>query len=102
MSGYALKHEAEKTYVGTELQKLDYLLNVDRFNADTTIKEAELEQNKVLQLTKITQDSLDAVARTSAQLAGSAMSAMNVGASISSSSSIGQSSSCSETYSYEG
>lgn len=102
MSGYALKHEAEKTYVGTELQKLEYLLNVDRLNADTTIKEAELEQDKVLQLTKITQDSFDAVARTSAQLAGSAMSAMNVGATISAGSSIEQRSSCNENYNYEG
>jgi hypothetical protein len=102
MSGYALKHESEKTYITSELQKLDYFLNVDRFNTDTTLKEAQLEQDKVLQLVKIAQDSLDAVARTSAQLAGSAMSAMNVGASISAGSSTSQSSSCSETYTYEG
>jgi len=102
MQGYALKHEAEKAYIGTELQKLDYLLNVDKFNADKTIKQADLEQTKMLQLTKIAQDSLDAVARTAAQLAGSAMSAMNVGASVSSGSSFSSGNSCSETYTYEG
>ena len=102
MGGYALKHEGEKTRVSSELQKLDYLLNVDRFNADVEIKKATLEQEKLLQLTKIAQDALDAVARTAAQLAGSAMGAMNVGASISAGSSISQGHSCSESYSYEG
>lgn len=101
MRGYALRHDAEKTYVETEMGKLQYTLSVDKFNADVYLKEAELEQTKTLQLTKIAQDSLDAVARTSAQLAGSAMSAMNVGALLSASNSNSDSTGCTTSYSYD-
>lgn len=77
----------ESSAMGFEIQKLDYELNVNKLTADTAIKEAELAQTRELALQKVALDSLDGIARTGAQLAGSAMSAMNVSASLGSSSS---------------
>ena len=93
---FAVKGQSEDSYVNTELKKLEYLLNVDKFNADLKMKEAELEQTKTLELAKMTVSAMDSVARTGSQLSGSAMSAMNVGASLSS----GSSSTYSESHNY--
>ena len=98
---YATDAQIEETYVTSELKKLDYDLSVEKFTADVAIKAAELEQTKLVETSKIAVGALDGVARTGAQLAGSAMSAMNVGASISSSSGFSQSVGCSESYNYD-
>ena len=76
------------------MKKLEYSLEIDKLTADIGLKEAELAQNKELTIAKIAQDALDAIARTGSQLAGSAMSAMNVQAGLT------QSSSCGEQYDY--
>ena len=101
MRGYAVQHDAQKSYVETEVGKLNYNLSIAKLNVDALIKEAELNQVNVIQLTKIAQDALDGVARTGAQLAGSAMSAMNVGASMNVSRGINTSYSESHNYNYE-
>ena len=72
----------ESSAMNFEVQKLDYELNVNKLTADTAIKEAELAQNRELALQKVALDSLDGIARTGAQLAGSAMSAMSVSAGL--------------------
>ena len=81
---YKTKALVEEGYTNFEMKKLDYGLNLDKLNADITLKEAELQQSRELSLAKLAQDALDGIARTGAQLAGSAMSAMNVQASLSS------------------
>lgn len=65
-----------------ELSKLEYDLNVNKLTADVALKEAELAQSRELTLQKVALESLDGIARTGSQLAGSAMSAMNVQASL--------------------
>jgi len=98
---FGVKSQAEEARVSAGLKGLDYELNVDKFSADVLIKNAELEQTRTLALSKLSVDAMDAVARTGAQLAGSAMSAMNVGASLSASDSNSDSTSCSTSYSYD-
>jgi len=88
---------AEGGYTDWLMKNLDYHLNVNKLNTDTAIKNKELTQNKDLTMTKIAQDALDGIARTAAQLSGSAMSAMNVNTGLSSSSS----SSYQETHYYD-
>lgn len=78
---------AEGGYTDWLMKGMDYTLNVSKFNTETSLKNKELAQSKELTLAKIAQDGLDAIARTGSQLAGSAMSAMNVHAQLSSSSS---------------
>lgn len=94
---YKTKAIVEDGYTDFEMKKLDYGLNVDRLNADITLKETELQQSREINLAKLGQDALDGIARTGAQLAGSAMSAMNVQASLGSSSS----SSYNENHNYD-
>ena len=96
---YKTKAMVEEGYTQFEMRKLDYGLNVDKFNADIAIKELELEQSRELALAKLAQEALDGIARAGAQLAGSAMSAMNVQASLSSGSST--SDSYQETHYYD-
>ena len=98
---YKTKALVEDSYTGFEMKKLDYTLNVDKFTADVALKEAELEQQRELSLVKITLDALDGVARTGSQLSGSAMSAMNVQASLSSGSTTSDQYSESHNYNYE-
>lgn len=88
---------AEGGYTDWLMKNLDYHLNVNKLNTDTAIKNKELTQNKDLTMAKIAQDALDGIARTAAQLSGSAMSAMNVNTGLSSSSS----SSYQETHYYD-
>ena len=76
---------------------MDYRLNLSKFNSDVALKNKELTQTKDLTMAKIAQDALDGIARTAAQLSGSAMSAMNVNTGLSSSSS----SSYQETHYYD-
>ena len=66
------------------MKKLEYALSVDTLQANVALKEADLEQTRELTLQKTALDALDGIARTGSQLAGSAMSAMNVQASLSS------------------
>lgn len=98
---YKTKAAVETSYTDFEMSKLNYGLGVDKLSADITLKEAELELNKELTLTKIALDALDGIARTGSQLAGSAMSAMNVQASLSSGSTTSDSYSESHEYTYE-
>jgi chromosome segregation ATPase len=81
---YKTKALVETAYTDFGMKKLEYGLSVDKLNADVELKEAELLQNRELSLTKIALDSLDGIARVGSQLTGSALSAMNVGASLSS------------------
>lgn len=81
---YKAKAIVEGAYTDFEMKKLDYALNVDKLNSDVALKTSELEQSRELSLQKMALDALDAIARTGSQLAGSAMSAMNVQASLSS------------------
>ena len=81
---YKTKALVEEAYTNFEMKKLEYALGVDKLNSDVALKESELEQTRELSLQKMGLDALDAVARTGSQLAGSAMSAMNVQASLSS------------------
>lgn len=84
---YKSKAIVEGAYTDFEMKKLEYALGVDKLDSDVAIKKSELEQTRELSLQKMGLDALDAVARTGSQLAGSAMSAMNVQASLSSGSS---------------
>lgn len=84
---FKTKALVETGYTDFEMKKLDYSLNKYRVTAEIKIKETDLEQTKMLELSKIAVGALDGVARTGAQLSGSAMAAMNVHAGISSSSS---------------
>lgn len=86
----------ETAYTDYEIKKLDHGLNVDRLTAEVAIKDADLQQSRLIEISKIALSALDGIARTGAQLSGSAMSAMNVHAGLSSSSS----SSYSESHSY--
>ncbi len=81
---YKTKAFVESAYTDFGMKKLDYFLSVNKLEADITLKEADLEQTKELELSKVALSALDGIARTGSQLAGSAMSAMNVGASLSS------------------
>lgn len=81
---YQTKALVEGAYTDFEMKKLDYALGVDKLTADVALKTSELEQSRELSLQKMGLDALDAIARTGSQLAGSAMSAMNVQASLSS------------------
>lgn len=83
---YKTKALVETSYTDFELKKLEYVLNVDKLQSDVAIKESELSQSRELSLQKMALDALDAIARTGSQLAGSAMSAMNVQASLGSNS----------------
>lgn len=98
---YKTKATVESGYTDFEMKKLDYSLGVDRLDSDITLKEAELTQSRELSLMKIALDALDGIARTGSQLAGSAMSAMNVQASLGSSSTTSDEYSESHNYSYE-
>jgi len=88
---------AEGGYTDWVLKGMDYRLNLSKFNSDVALKNKELTQTKDLTMAKIAQDALDGIARTAAQLSGSAMSAMNVNTGLSSSSS----SSYQETHYYD-
>lgn len=79
---FRTKSQVEDSRVDFEINKLGYILNVDKFNADIDIKKAELEQTKMLTTQKMTLEALDGIARTSSQLASAALSAMNVQASL--------------------
>jgi hypothetical protein len=98
---YKTKALVESGYTDFEMKKLEYSLGVDRLDADITLKEAELTQNRELFLMKTALDALDGIARTGSQLAGSAMSAMNVQASLGSSSSTSDDYNENHNYSYE-
>lgn len=84
---FKTKALVETGYTDFEMKKLDYSLNKYRVAAEIKIKETDLEQTKMLELSKIAVGALDGVARTGAQLSGSAMAAMNVHAGLTSSSS---------------
>lgn len=84
---YKTKAIVEGAYTDFEMKKLDYALGVDKLESDVALRTSELEQTRTLSLQKMGMDALDAIARTGSQLAGSAMSAMNVQASLSSQSS---------------
>lgn len=79
---FKTKVQAEDSRVGFELNKLGYLLSVDKLNADIDLKKAEIEQTKMLTTQKMTLEALDGIARTSSQLASASLSAMNVQASL--------------------
>lgn len=81
---YKAKAQVEGAYTEFEIRKLDYALSVDRLASEVALKTSDLEQTRELALQKMALEALDAVARTGSQLAGSAMSAMNVQASLSS------------------
>lgn len=84
---YKAEVVAETGYTDYVAKRLDHTLNVSKLQSDIALKTKELIQAKDLTMAKIAQDALDGIARTGAQLAGSAMSAMNVHAGLSSSSS---------------
>jgi hypothetical protein len=98
---YKTKALVESGYTDFEMKKLEYSLGVDRLDADITLKEAELNQSRELFLMKTALEALDGIARTGSQLAGSAMSAMNVQASLGSSSSTSDDYNENHNYNYE-
>lgn len=88
---------SETGYSDAIAKRLGYYLDVRRSNADIEIKNKDLVQSRELYLARLTQDSLDGIARIGAQLSGSAMSAMSIHSGISSSSGYSESHSYNET-----
>lgn len=82
-----------------QLEQLD--LDTSKLKVDLRMKDRELEQQKLLRTAEITMNALHGIATVGAQLSGAAMGAINVGASMSSGYSEGNSSSCSTSYSYQ-
>lgn len=99
---FGMMVDSEKTRVTAELQNIDQQLRQSEFAANITLKNAELQQTKVLELAKIALQGESEVARVAAQLAGAALSAVNAGVSISNDYRASNDKSCSEIYNYEG
>lgn len=84
---FKAKGEIENNYAGFQAKKLDYSANTDRLNFEEAAKAADLAMTRQIELSKLGLSALDATARAGSQLAGSAMSALNVHAGLSASSS---------------
>jgi len=80
------------------LEQLD--LDTSKLKVDLRMKDRELEQQKLLRVAEITMNALHGIATVGAQLSGAAMGAVNVGASMSSGYSEGNSSGCSTSHNY--
>lgn len=91
---------AEKSVIDTDIRKQELALSAYGLDTSTSIKKLELAQTKVLETTKIVSSAQEAAARIAAQVASGALSAFNVGATISSSSGFTSSTGCNTTYSY--
>lgn len=98
---FGAKVDSEKARVNAELQVIDQQLRNQQFLTSITLKQAELDQTKALELAKIALQGDVEIGRIASQLAGAALSAVNASASIGQSYSATRSASCSETYSYE-
>lgn len=93
--------EVRAETASTGLASEEARLKLQRYvnDANIAVEEARLEIQNTLGTLQATVTALDGVARTGSQLAASAMSSLNMGASISESTSYGNSRGCSTTYS---
>jgi hypothetical protein len=98
---FATLVESEKANVTAKLQNVDQALRQSQFETSIKLKQAELDQTKVIELAKLALSADSEVGRVAAQLAGAAMSAVNASASLSHGTSNSNDSNCNETYSYE-
>ncbi len=99
--------ELYKTAGQFENWRIDPMLKLEQMDLDTSklkvdlrMKDRELELQKLLRTAEITINALHGIATVGAQLSGAAMGAVNVGATMSSGYSEGNSSDCTTTYSY--
>lgn len=93
--------ESEKANVSAQLQNVDQALRQTQFEASIELKQAELDQTKVIELAKLAITADGEVGRVAAQLAGAALTAVSASASISNSYGANRSVGCNETYTYE-
>lgn len=93
--------ESEKANVTAKLQNVDQALRQTQFETSIALKQAELDQTKVIEMAKLAITADSEVGRVSAQLAGAALSAVNASASISNGYSGSYGVNCSTNYSYD-
>lgn len=91
----------ESTRVSSDNRTFQLQLEEGKTRADLELKKAELNISQVDRAAAIEQQSLDAVARVGAQLAGASMSSVNMGASLSNGYSEGHSFGCQTSYSVD-
>lgn len=88
--------------VGTLTKLEDIDVELKRIDSSISIEEDRLELQRTMETAKVVVEALSSVARTTSQLSAGWLSSLSMSASIGSSTSFGNSSSCSETYSYQG
>lgn len=93
---YAAENAAEASRIGSEIQALELDTRQGEARANISLKESEIAIQEMLSIKNLLLQAMDAIARTEANLAGSAMSAAHVSAGISNSH--GQSTGCSTNY----
>jgi topoisomerase IA-like protein len=90
--------EVEKTKATVNDKRYELFIEEGKAKAELELKKADLNIQQVLRMLALEQDALKTLMHTHAQLAASAMSAVNLAANIGESASL--SSSCSDNYSY--
>lgn len=93
--------ESEKANVTAKLQNVDQALRQTQFEASIALKQAELDQTKVIEMAKLAVSADSEVGRVASQLAGAALSAVNASASISNGYSAGYDVGCRTNYNYD-
>ena len=99
---YAAELEAESARVAGEQRGLELEIASERAGVDLQLQKANLNIAQTQREAALSLEAISAAGRTAAQLAGSAMAAVNIGASLSTSSSTSDGTSCSTSYSYSG
>lgn len=95
---YRATAEVEKTKATVNDKRYELYIEEGKAKAELELKKADLNIQQVLRMLALEQDAIKTLMHTHAQLAASAMSAVNLAASIGESASLG--SSCSDNYSY--
>lgn len=94
---YASENNAQEGRIRSEVQALEFDTKQREVNANLELRRAEFSIQEMLSIKELMLKAMEAIARTEATLAGSAMSAAHVGATISSGTN--DSKSCSTNYS---
>lgn len=97
---YKVSVEGQKMDLDTRMKTSDINTRNVLQQQELTLRRADMEIQKALEVSKIAIGVYDGLSRASSQLAAGAMSAMNMGASMSYGNTQSQSIGCSETYNY--
>jgi hypothetical protein len=96
--GADIQNESARTGVLLKLEDID--VELKRLDANIEIEESRLELQELMETAKVTVEALNGVARTAATLCSGTLSSLSMSASIGTSTSFDNNSSCSENYQY--